>query len=653
MKQPVERRLAAILAADVAGYSRLMGVDEEGTLARLKAHRRELVNPKLEEHRGRLVKTTGDGLLVEFPSVVDAVRCAVELQRAMIDCNTGIPEDRRIVFRIGVNLGDVIIDDDDIYGDGVNIAARLEALAEPGGICISRAVRNQIRDKLPYAFEDMGEQIVKNIARPVRAYAMSGAAVASTPLRAAQAQPHRPSLGSGLRRAPMLALMLALIALGSAVWWNWPLRLPTAPSVRNLAAAVSPVLAPTKVVSSPLSVVVLPFANLSTNPEQEYFADAITEDLTTDLSRISGSFVIAPMTAFTYKGKAVAAQQIGSALGVRYVLNGSVQRTDHHVQVNVQLIDAQSGAQLWADRLESDRADLVKGQKEITGRLARTLNLELTEAVHRRAEQAGVVDIDAQDFLLRGWALYYRPASASVRQAALQAFERALELDPESIDGRIGIGTVLADDLVLSFSNSRDQDIARADQVLSEALERALNRSMAHFAMGVLRRVENRLGDSKIELETAIALDRNNARALQQLGLTLMWLGQPERAIPEIEKAIRLNPYDPNIASYYWALGSSNLVSGRIDDAANLLEKARAANPRFFFVHLWLAAPLALREELDEAKSALTQSLKLRPEISSLAQWRAEYPWYANPQFVAVAEPTLYAGLRRAGFPEE
>jgi adenylate cyclase len=653
MKQPVERRLAAILAADVAGYSRLMGVDEEGTLARLKAHRRELVNPKLEEHRGRLVKTTGDGLLVEFPSVVDAVRCAVELQRAMIDCNTGIPEDRRIVFRIGVNLGDVIIDDDDIYGDGVNIAARLEALAEPGGICISRAVRNQIRDKLPYAFEDMGEQIVKNIARPVRAYAMSGAAVASTPLRAAQAQPHRPSLGSGLRRAPMLALMLALIALGSAVWWNWPLRLPTAPSVRNLAAAVSPVLAPTKVVSSPLSVVVLPFANLSTNPEQEYFADAITEDLTTDLSRISGSLVIAPMTAFTYKGKAVAAQQIGSALGVRYVLNGSVQRTDHHVQVNVQLIDAQSGAQLWADRLESDRADLVKGQKEITGRLARTLNLELTEAVHRRAEQAGVVDIDAQDFLLRGWALYYRPASASVRQAALQAFERALELDPESIDGRIGIGTVLADDLVLSFSNSRDQDIARADQVLSEALERALNRSMAHFAMGVLRRVENRLGDSKIELETAIALDRNNARALQQLGLTLMWLGQPERAIPEIEKAIRLNPYDPNIASYYWALGSSNLVSGRIDDAANLLEKARAANPRFFFVHLWLAAPLALREELDEAKSALTQSLKLRPEISSLAQWRAEYPWYANPQFVAVAEPTLYAGLRRAGFPEE
>src|SRR5262252_6871257 len=654
MREPVQRRLAAILASDVAGYSRLMGADEEGTLDRLKILRRELIEPKLEEHRGRLVKTTGDGLLVEFSSVVDAVRCAVELQRAMIDCNTGIPEDRCIVLRIGVNLGDVIIDYGDIYGDGVNIAARLEALAEPGGICISRAVRNQIRDKLSYPFEDMGEQNVKNIARPVRAYGMSATAVALTPLRVAQAQPLQRSPRFGRRRALVLAAIITLIAVASAVWWAWPQRPPTVASVRNPAPAGSPVPANTKaVLPSPLSVVVLPFANLSSNPDQEYFADAITDDVTTDLSRISGSFVIAPTTAFTYKGKAVVTQQIGHELGVRYLLNGSVQRTGHHVQVNVQLIDAESGAELWADRLESDRANLVKGQKEITGRLARTLNLELTEAVHRRAERAGVVDIDAQDLLLRGWALYYRPASAPVRQAALQAFEQALERDPQSIDGRIGIGTVLADDLVLSFSNSREQDIARADHVLSEALERDLNRSMAHFAMGVLRRVQNRLSDSKIELETAIALDRNNARAFQQLGLTLMWLGQPDTAIPQIEKAIRLNPYDPNIASYYWAPGSSDLVSGRIDDAATLLEKARAANPRLFFAHLWLASPLALRNELNEAKSALAASIRLRPEINSLAQWRAEYPWYSNPQFVALAEPTLYAGLRRAGLPEE
>jgi len=444
------RRLAAVLAADVAGYSRLMGDDEEGTLDRLKAHRRELVDPKIKEHRGRIVKTTGDGLLVEFPSVVDAVRCAVELQRGMIECNTGIREDRSIVFRIGVNLGDVIVDHGDIYGDGVNIAARLEALAEPGGICISRAVRNQVRDKLSYPFEDMGEQNVKNIARPVRAYGMSAAAVALTSLRVAQAPPQQRSPRFGRRRALALAAIIALIGVASAVWWAPPQRPPTAASIRSPAPASSAVPSNTKaLLPLPLSVVVLPFANLSNDPEHEYFADAITDDLTTDLSRISGSFVIAPTTAFTYKGKAVGAQQIGHELGVRYILNGSVQRTGHHVQVNVQLIDAESGAQLWADRLESDRADLVKGQKEITGRLARTLNLELTEAVHRRAERAGVVDVDVQDLLLRGWALYYRPASAAIRQEALRAFERALELDPQSIDGRIGIGTVLADDLVL------------------------------------------------------------------------------------------------------------------------------------------------------------------------------------------------------------
>jgi adenylate cyclase len=653
MKQLVERRLAAILAADVAGYSRLMGADEEGTLDCLKAHRRELVDPKIKECRGRIVKTTGDGMLVEFPSVVDAVRCAAEIQQAMIDRNAGTAEDKRIVLRIGVNLGDVIIEGDDIYGDGVNITARLEALAEPGGICISRVVRDQIRDKLPYPFTDMGEQSVKNIARQVRCYALSAAAVAMMPL-AEKTQPAPTRARLAPFRAIIAAGLLGAIAIGVAAWWAIPHR--NSPMLPGEVPAVAPMQSPVVTAGSSvprLSIVVLPFANLSNDPDQEYFADAITDDLTTDLSRISGSFVIAPTSAFTYKGKAVGTRQIAHELGVRYVLNGSVQRTGHHVQVNVQLIDAESGAQLWADRLESARADLVKTQKEITGRLARTLNLELTDAVDRRAEQAGVVGLDAQDFLMRGWALYYRPASAPVRQQARHAFERALELDPPSIDGRIGIGTVLADDLVLNFSNSREQDIARADHALSEALERDLNRSMAHFAMGVLRRVQNRLSDSKIELERAIALDRNNARALQQLGVTLICLGEPEDAIPQVERAIRLNPYDPNIASYYWALGSAGLISGRLDDAVSLLSKARAANPRLYFIHLWLAGSLALKGDLDAARSAVAESVTLRPEINSVASWRAENLFYTNPRFTALAEKTLYAGLRRAGFPEE
>jgi adenylate cyclase len=401
-----------------------------------------------------------------------------------------------------------------------------------------------------------------------------------------------------------------------------------------------------------LSIVVLPFQNLSNDPAQEYFADAITDDLTTDLSLISGSFVIAPMTAFTYRGKTISAKQVGHELGVRYVLEGSVRRTEDRVQVNVQLIDSETGVQLWADRFASDRANLAKAQNEITDRIARTLNLELAEAVGRRVERDGPANPDAQDFLMRGWALYYRPASIAVRQEARRYFERALKLDPQSVEAaRIGIGTVLVDDVVLRFTTSREQDVARADQLLQEALAREMNISMAHFAVGVLRRIQVRLNDSQIELQAAIALDRNNARAYQQLGLTLMWLGQPDAAIPQIKKAIRLNPHDPNIASYYWALGSANLVAGRLDDAVVLLSKARAANPRLLFIQFWLAASLALKGDLDEARSALADSIALKPEITSLARWRAESPWYTNPAFVTLAEKTLYAGLRKAGFP--
>jgi len=447
------RRLAAILAADVVGYSRLMGADEEGTHERLKAHLRELVDPKVGEHRGRIVKNTGDGLLAEFPSVVDAVCCAVEVQRGMIDRNADAPEDKRIDFRMGVNLGDVIVEPEDIFGDGVNIAARLEALAEPGGICISRVVRDQIRDKLPYPFEDGGQQSVKNIARPVRVYAMRPEAIAGLP----------------------------------------------APSVQPVPPISQPVVAPR------LSIVVLPFANLSNDSEQQYFADGITEDLTTDLSRIAGSFVIARNTAFTYKGKSVDVKQVGRELGVRYVLEGSVRRVGDQVRVNVQLVDGETGAHLWADRFDTDRVNLAQAQDEITGRLARTLNLELVEASVRRSEQARAVDPDARDLVMRGWALYNRMAFAATREEAQRAFEQALEIDPESVDARIGLGEVLISEDVAGASSSYDQNLTRAEQLVFEALERDPKRSRAHFAMGLIRRRQRRLRDSKIELEATIA----------------------------------------------------------------------------------------------------------------------------------------------------
>jgi adenylate cyclase len=653
MKQPVERRLAAILAADVAGYSRLMGVDEEGTLERLKAHRRELIDPKIKEHRGRIVKTTGDGMLAEFPSVVDAVRCAVEIQRGMVDRNAEVPEDKRIAFRIGVNLGDVIIDDDDIYGDGVNIAARLEALAEPGGICVARTVRNQIRDKLPYPFDDMGEQSVKNIARPVRADAISAAAVASTPLVAVLAQ-SGPAPRRLISRPTLIAASaVAVIAIGAAAWWGWPNRnSPTVSTQAPPAAShqTTPVIASTT--APRLSIVVLPFANLSDDREQEYFADGVTDDLTTDLSRIADSFVIARNTAFTYKGKPVDAKQVGRELGVRYVLEGSVRRSGDQVQMNAQLIDAETGAHVWADRFDTDRANLPETQNEITRRLARTLNLELIQAAARRIEQEKAVDPDARDLVMRGWAWWYRPASVANRREAQRFFERALDVDPPSLEARIGLARILVANVADGWSSSVQQDQERAEQFLLEAFERDANSSMAHFVMGILRRTQNRLTEAKTELESAIAIDRNEPPAFQQLGFTLMLMGQPEAGIPHIERAIRLNPREPSAATTYWTLGACHLLLGHLNEAIDLLGKARTANRRLWFNHLWLAGALGLRGDIDDAKAALAEGIKLKPDINSLAQFGAQSP-YTSPAYMALRAETLYVGLRRAGLPEE
>jgi class 3 adenylate cyclase/TolB-like protein len=353
------RRLTAILAADVAGYSRLMGADEEGTHVRLQAHLQELVNPKIKEHRGRIVKNTGDGFLAEFASVVDAVRCAVEVQKGMANRDPGLPEERRIRFRIGVNLGDVIAEEHDIFGDGVNVAARLEGLAEPGGICISRVVRDQVRDRLDCTFEDVGEQSLKNIARPVRAFALRPETIAVMPMPDAVPIPDVP-ISARRRRStvpPIAATVATVLAIAMMAWWGWlaPRTTSTAPAV-SAATTTTSVGAP--LTAPRLSIVVLPFSNLSNDPEQQYFADGITEDLTTDLSRISDTLVISRNSAFTYKDKPVNAKQIGRELGVRYVLEGSVQRSGGQVRVNAQLIDAYADVHLWADRFDGDLANL-------------------------------------------------------------------------------------------------------------------------------------------------------------------------------------------------------------------------------------------------------------------------------------------------------
>jgi adenylate cyclase len=414
----IDRKLAAIVAADVAGYSRLMAADEEGTLARLKGHRAALIDPKIAEHGGRIIKTTGDGMLVEFASVVDALRCLVEIQRGMLERNADIPAEKRIDFRVGINVGDVIVDCDDIYGDGVNVAARLESLAEPGGILVAGVVRDQVRDKLSFSFDDLGDQSVKNIPRSVRAYRvrLNDDGPPPLPKRAAR-------VGMGGRRiaAIVAAALLLTVVAGGGAWYSAG-GLKSAATVAQQSIALPTLPEPGKPLPH-LSIVVLPFANLSGDATQDYFADGVTESLTTDLSRISGSFVIARNTAFTFKGKNVDAKEIGKQLGVRYVLEGSVQRGSTHVRVNAQLIDSESGGHLWADRFDKPLGDLFVLQDEIVAALASQLNAELISDEARRAEHAPKAD--SMDLYFQGMARLNQGFNPEDLAQARGFFERA------------------------------------------------------------------------------------------------------------------------------------------------------------------------------------------------------------------------------------
>jgi adenylate cyclase len=597
------RRLAAILAADVAGYSRLMGVDEEGTHERLKSHRRELVDPKIREHQGRMVKTTGDGLLVEFPSVVDAMRCAAEVQRGMIDRESAATEERQIRFRIGVNLGDIIAEGGDIFGDGVNVAARLEALAEPGGICISRTVRDQIRDKLAYQFEDLGEQSVKNIARPVRVYALRPEAIADLP--AARAPP--------------------------------PTAIP------------QPAIAPR------LSIVVLPFTNLSDDREQQYFADGITEDVTTDLSRIGGSFVISRNTAFTYKDKPVDAKQVGRELGVRYVLEGSVRRSGNQLRINVQLIDAETGAHLWAERFDRDTGDLFALQDEITNRIAMALNFELIAAEAIRPTEHP----DALDYILRGRAAGLQARTRNFYEEAIGHYERALTLDPLSVEAQSRLADMLAGRVMDNLTNSATVDIERADELSRQALAASPRSPYAHLAKAQVLRAQGRCEEAIPEYETAIALNRNWANPISQLGQCKFLTGSPEEAIALVEQAIRLSPRDPNIANWYRRVGVMHLLQSRNDEAILWLEKSRSANAAVPSGHAHLASAYGLKRDLDRAAAELAEARRLSSDdrYSSLARLEAAgftgAGYWGVPKVRALFEATYFAGLRLAGMPEE
>ena len=469
------RRLAAILAADVAGYSRLIEADEEGTLGRLKTLRAEAIDPKIAGHRGRIVKTTGDGLLVEFGSVVDAVRCAAEVQRGMLDRKPDLSDEQRIRLRIGINLGDVIAEGDDIFGDGVNVAARLEALAQPGGICVSAMVRDQVRGKLLYPFEDMGEHSFKNIALLVRVYALRPIAE----LPATGLPPVMPRRRATDRVAIAAAIGAAALLVAGSAWWVWPATKPAAPPAVAAATSIAAPLAAPR-----LSIVVLPFANLSSDPDQQYIADGITDDLTTDLSRIANSFVISRNTAFAYRNKPADTRQIGHDLGVRYALEGSVRRSGNKVRVNAQLIDAESDAHLWAEQFDGDMGDLFALQNEIASRIAIALNVELSRTEASRPSE----DPDALDYMLRGRAAYWKGNSRDQNAETLRLYERALALDPRAVEAQSQVANILAVRAGQGWSDTPAADFQRAEELIGQALAASPRDWLAHYAKGALLR---------------------------------------------------------------------------------------------------------------------------------------------------------------------
>jgi adenylate cyclase len=642
---PPVRRLTAILAADVAGYSRLMGRDEEGTHERLKAHLEELVNPKIEEHRGRIVKNTGDGLLAEFGSVVDAVRCAVEFQRGMGEREPEVPEGQRIRFRIGINLGDVIVEEHDIFGDGVNVAARLEALAEPGGIYVSGTVRDHIRDKLPYPFEDMGEQSVKNIARPVRVYALRPEAVAELPVAGMPIPMPRRRRSFA---APIAASVGAMILVISVIaWWVWPAtRHTTAPAV--VAAAATSIAKPH--VAPRLSIVVLPFANLSNDPDQQYFADGITEDLTADLSRISDMLVISRNSAFTYKDKPVNAKQIGRELGVRYVLEGSVQRSGKQLRVSAQLIDAETDAHLWAERFDRDMSDLFALQNEITSRIAIALNFQMigTEAA-RPIEHP-----DALDFIFRARATFLKPLSRESYAEAIGLSERALALDPGSVEAQSLLAGALAGRVLEGMTDLRAADIERAEGLARQALATSPRSPLAHSARGQVLRAQGRYEAAIPEYEMAIAFSRNAVGAISALAECKLVVGPIEAVVPLQEQALRLSPRDPLISNMYGRIGFAYLLQSHTDEAIVWGERARDANPVRFPPHALLASAYALNGETERAAAELAAARTLASDgrFSSIARLKAlGSNW--TPKIRVLVEATYWAGLRKAGVPEE
>ena len=624
------RKLAAILASDVVGYSRLAGADEERILARLRTLRSDVIDPTISVHHGRVVKRTGDGSIVEFRSVVDAVRCAIEVQYAMIERNAGVAPDKRIEFRIGIHLGDVVEESDgDLMGDGVNIAARLEGVAKPGAICLSEQAYWQVKGRLDLAVADLGQTQLKNIAEPIRVYSLQVGVPASPKARGIFAR--WPALAA--------AFVVALLAAGG---YSWHSGLAS----RMLSASV----AKDKLATAPRSsIVVLPFENLSGDPEQEYFADGLTDDLTTDLSHIPGSFVIARNTAFTYKGKAVDAKEIGRELGVRYVLEGSVRGAGETVEVNAQLISTETGAHVWADRFEGERNKLGELQVEFVARLANSLGVELVRAEALRAIRERPNNPNAVDLVIRGWAAWDKGFTAANVNEAIGDFERALQLDPKYPMAKIGLAEGLVERVIGTMGGNKAIDLPHAEALVTSALSEQPDNALAHFVKANLAFARRQFNDMLSELDVAIEDDRNFAAAYNQRGVAHTLLGRAKEAIPEIETALRLSPRDPSRNAWEFNMCNAYSFLAEWEKAVEWCQKSIATNAGHWPPYAGLAAANSWLGHDAEAKAAVASLLKLKPRLT--VQQLTSLKLSDDPQFLREVQP-IVEGLRKAGLPE-
>lgn len=656
------RRLAAILVADIVGYSRLMGADEAGTIRRLKILRRDVTDPAIKAAQGRIVKSMGDGLLVEFPSPLRAVSCAIRIQRAMAGFESALPDNRRFKLRFGINVGDVIAQPDgDLFGDGVNVAARLEPLSEPGGLCVSRSAHEQVRDKVPYRFEDRGKLDLKNIARPIGVFALSAqavqtlappddeeddadeppAATGGVPLPAPAAAP-RSRRGLGVAAGACLAGAAILVVAGGTVWSLWPRATPRPEQTLAVQNGLPPKPLP------PLSIVVLPFANLSNDPEQDFFADGLTEDLTTDLSHLAGSFVIARNTAFTYKGRAVDVKQLGRDLGVRYALEGSVRRTGDHVVLNAQLISTETGAHIWADRFDGERSRLGELQAEFVARLARSLDIQLSQAEGLRILREGSLNPTAADLNMLGWAAMNRPRTPANTLEARDKFEQSLKIDNNNPQAKIGLARAIAQAVNTRVSKNVAADSRLALQLADEGLAANPQSSMAHYVKAEVLRATKDFALGLREIAVAVEYDPNMAIAHALAGIINLWDGNADKTFGHVEKAICLSPKDPLLNAWEYYICHAHTHLKHWEEAIKWCNRSVGHTP-YFFAYIDLAVAHAWLGHKEQAKDAIDNVLKLMPGYTVHTLANADYS--RNPTFVK-EYAHIVEGARMAGLPE-